>query len=203
MSLAHALLGLIQYQPATGYDLKNTFISSIHFFWNAALPHIYRTLKQMEGQGWITSTIEHQEGKPSRKVYRVTRAGEKEFLHWLAEPAEMPEPRLPILVKVFFGHQMPPDRFKEHLQKWRAFHVRLLEKYDQEVPPVIQKFSNRARSPEDPYYWELTLDFGRRHASMVIGWCDQALKKLEKTQEKKRKRIKQDLKDRKKFQRFS
>jgi PadR family transcriptional regulator, regulatory protein AphA len=187
MSLAHALLGLIRYQPATGYDLKNTFIHSIHFFWNAALPHIYRTLKQMEGQGWIASTMEHQEGKPSRKIYRVTRAGEKEFSRWLAEPAEMPEPRLPLLVKVFFGRQMPPGRFREHLQQWRAFHLDLLQKYDLEVPPVIREYSTRAGSPEDPYYWGLTLDFGRRHALMVIEWCDQALKNMEKSREKKRK----------------
>jgi DNA-binding PadR family transcriptional regulator len=188
MSLPHALLGLIRYQPATGYDLKNTFKNSIHFFWNAALPHIYRTLKQMEGQGWITSSIEHQEGKPSRRVYRVTRAGQQEFLRWLAEPSEVPEPRLPILIKVFFGHQMPPDQFKEHLQKWRDHHIGLLQKYEKEVPPVIRKYSARTGSSEDPYYWGLTLDYGRRQARMVIDWCDQVLKDLNQTKGKKRKK---------------
>ena len=148
MSLPHALLGLIEYQPATGYDLKTTFKNSIHFFWNAALPHIYRTLKQMEGQGWISSTVEHQEGKPSRKVYRVTKAGEKELLRWLAEPPEMPEPRIPMLVKVFFGDRMPPDQFKEHLRKWRETHVGLLQKFDKEVLPVIEHYSTKVDSSE-------------------------------------------------------
>lgn len=46
MSLPHALLGLLNYRPATGYELKGTFTKSIHFFWNATLPQIYRTLKQ-------------------------------------------------------------------------------------------------------------------------------------------------------------
>lgn len=186
MSLPHALLGLIQYQPATGYDLKITFRKSIHFFWNAALPHIYRTLKQMEGQGWITSTVKHQDGKPSRKIYRVTKAGEKELLRWLAEPPETPEPRLPLLVKVFFGNQMPPVQFKNHLMKYREYHVGLLQKFEKEVQPVIEH-STRGDSSKDPYYWALTLDFGKRHARMVIDWCDQALKDLEKGKGKKRK----------------
>jgi PadR family transcriptional regulator, regulatory protein AphA len=192
MSLPHALLGLIDYKPATGYDLKTSFQKSITFFWDAALPHIYRTLKQMERQGWISSTIEHQEGKPSRKVYRVTKAGEKELLRWLAEPPETPEPRLPMLVKVFFGNRMPPEQFKTHLIQWREVHLGLLQKFDKEVLPVIRNAASRVDSPEDPYYWALTLDFGRRHACMVVEWCDQALKDLEVVQEKKRKIARKD-----------
>lgn len=186
MSLPHALLGLIHLQPATGYDLKNTFGKSIHFFWNAALPHIYRTLKQMEGQGWITSTVEHQDGKPSRKVYQVTKVGEKELLRWLAEPSEMPEPRLQLLVKVFFGNQMPPDQFKNHLREWRARHLGLIKKYKEEVLPTIRHCSTVPGSSDEAYYWGLTLDFGRRQARMVVDWCDQALKDLEKVKGKKK-----------------
>lgn len=197
MPLPHALLGLIKYQPATGYDLKNTFSKSIHFFWNAALPHIYRTLKQMEGQGWIVSTVEHQDGKPSRKVYRVTRAGEKELLRWLAEPPEIPEPRLPLLVKVFFGNQMPPDQFKNHLREWRTHYLGLLKNYEEEALPTIRHFSTLPGPSREAYYWGLTLDFGKRQARMVVDWCDQVLKDLEKGKGEKEKLVGQDLQDRK------
>jgi DNA-binding PadR family transcriptional regulator len=179
MSLPHALLGLIRYQPATGYDLKNTFKNSIHFFWNAALPHIYRTLKQMETQGLIVSRIELGEGKPNRKVYRITEAGEKEFLRWLNEPPENPEPRLPMLVKVFFAHRMPEPEFKKHLLQWREHFVGLLEKYEKEVAGVIEQYSVRFDACEDAFYWGLTLDYGMRQARMVIQWCDHALEGLE------------------------
>jgi PadR family transcriptional regulator, regulatory protein AphA len=188
MSLPHALLGLLNYQPATGYDLKIAFKQSIHFFWDAALPHIYRTLKQMEGQGWITGAIEHQEGKPSRKVYQLTEEGRKELSRWLAEPLELPEPRLPLLVKVFFGNRMEPEQFREHLKQWRSFHRERLEKMEAEVPPVIKKYSTGDGGSREAYYWGLTFDFGRRHAQMVIEWCDQALKDLEGTGRTKKKR---------------
>ncbi|HMK66132.1 MAG TPA: PadR family transcriptional regulator [Thermodesulfobacteriota bacterium] len=190
MSLPHALLGLISYKPSTGYDLKNTFKNSIHFFWNAALPHIYRTLKQMEGQGWITATIEHQDGKPSRKVYQLTEAGGRELHRWLSEPPEAPEPRLPLLVKVFFGNQMPADQFREHIKQWRDYHEEVLRQFDAEVLPIIEKFSNRSGLKEEPFFWGLTLDFGRRHAQMVIDWCDQILKEVEPAKGKKKKETK-------------
>jgi len=73
-----------QLSAVYGYDLKNKFQKSIHFFWNAALPHIYRSLKQMENQGWIASTIEQQSGKPNRKVYRIMDKGKKNFFTGLS-----------------------------------------------------------------------------------------------------------------------
>ena len=187
MSLPHALLGLINYQPSTGYDLKNKFQKSIHFFWNAALPHIYRSLKQMENQGWIASNIEQQSGKPNRKVYRITGEGKKELLHWLAEPPEELEMRHTLLVKVFFGRQLPLERLAEHLKNWREYNVNLLKQYETEVMPIIQRQSEKSCYAEDSNYWGLSLDYGIRHARMVIDWCDQALKDMEKGKIKRRK----------------
>jgi len=187
VSLPHALLGLINYQPSTGYDLKNKFQKSIHFFWNAALPHIYRSLKQMENQGWIASTIEQQSGKPNRKVYKITGEGKKELLHWLAEPPEELEMRHTMLVKVFFGKQLPPERFTEHLKNWREYNVHLLKQYETVAMPVIQRQSEKASYAEDSHYWGLSLDYGIRHARMAIEWCDQALKGMEAGKIKKRK----------------
>ena len=185
MSLPHALLGLINYQPSTGYDLKNKFQKSIHFFWNAALPHIYRSLNGMETQGWIASKIEHQSGKPNRKVYRITPNGKKELLNWLNEPPVEPEFRHSMLVKVFFGKQLPPARFTEYLKNWREYNVNLLKQYETEVLPVIKRQSEKASYAEDADYWGLSLDYGIRHSRMVIEWCDQALKNMEKAKIRK------------------
>ncbi len=176
MSLPHALLGLINYRPATGYDLKAAFKTSIHFFWNATLPQIYRTLKQMEADGWVTSTVEHQEGKPSRKVYRLTDAGRSEFKRWLAEPPEPVQLRNPMLVKIFFGNQMKPEQFAQLLGQWRDFHAGMVARLDKEIDPVIARYSKLIGTPKDAYHWKLTLDFGKRHAQMVIDWCERILK---------------------------
>jgi PadR family transcriptional regulator AphA len=185
MSLPHALLGLINYRPSTGYDLKATFKRSIYFFWNATLPQIYRTLNHMESKGWLTSTVEHQKGKPSRKVYYVTDTGRQEFFRWLAEPAEIVEPRQPMLVKVFFGNQLAPDQIAGHLERWREYHAGLLKKYEKEAEPAIEQYAPLTGASEDAYYWKLTLDFGRRRAQMIIDWCDQILRTLDRRKRQK------------------
>ena len=179
MSLPHALLGLLNYRPATGYELKATFTNSIHFFWDATLPQIYRTLKQMESSGWLNVTVEHQDGTPSRKVYHITDGGRKEFQRWLSEPLEMPEPRSAMLIKVFFGNQMDSSQFATQLEELQKYHATLLQRYEKEIIPVIERYAEVTGAYQDARYWNLTLDFGRRRAKMVRDWCQAALSSLD------------------------
>jgi PadR family transcriptional regulator, regulatory protein AphA len=175
MSLPHALLGLLNYRPATGYELKKTFTQSIHFFWNATLPQIYRTLKQMEKQDWLTVSIEHQDGKPSRKVYQVTDQGRAEFQRWLMETPEIPETRNAMLIKIFFGKRMDSNQFANQLRQWREYHSNLLRRYEEEIVPLVNHYATKTGASKDVPYWTLTLEFGRRQAKMVVDWCDAAL----------------------------
>ncbi len=188
MSLPHALLGLLNYRPATGYELKATFTNSIHFFWDATLPQIYRTLKQMEKSRWLNVTVEHQDGKPSRKVYQVTEAGRKELRRWLSEPLEMPEPRNATLIKIFFGNQMNPTQFTTHLKELQNYYANLLKSYDEERIPGIERYAEVTGAYQDARYWSLTLDFGRRHAKMVRDWCQATLLSLNRPEEEKGRR---------------
>jgi PadR family transcriptional regulator, regulatory protein AphA len=181
MSLPHALLGMISFGPATGYELKASFKKSIHYFWNATLPQIYRTLNRLESDGLLASSIQHQEGKPSRKVYELTGRGRAEFLRWLAEPPDLPQPKQPMLMKVFFGNQLPAGGLERLLLGWREYYTGLLRKYDAEVDPVIQGYGSGSGVSEDVRYWKFTLEFGKRHARTVIEWCDYVLKELERS----------------------
>lgn len=175
MSLTHALLGLISYQPSTGYELRRTFSESVQFFWNATLPQIYRTLNQMESRGWLTVKIEPQEGKPSRKVYSITDEGRKELIRWLVSKPEIIPERNPLLLRVFFGRMANPDALREIIQGCREYHEKLLAQYETETVNVIQHYADACSSQADAAYWRLTLDFGQRYSKMVAEWCDHVL----------------------------
>jgi DNA-binding PadR family transcriptional regulator len=138
----------------------------------------------MEKKGWLTLTVEHQNGKPSRKVYHITQAGQKEFKRWLPQPPEVPELRNAMLIKIFFGNQMEPAQFTDHLRGWREYHANLLKRYGKEIPSVIKQYANATGAHEDAFYWTLTLDYGRRLDRMVLQWCDEALKQIEDTGKK-------------------
>jgi PadR family transcriptional regulator, regulatory protein AphA len=179
MSLPHALLGMISYGPATGYELKAWFTKSIAHFWNATLPQIYRTLSHLKSNGWVTFEVRHQEGKPSRKVYKLTETGSAELLRWLMEAPEIRQPKHPMLLKLFFGNRMDRNVVKGHIQAWREHHACLLARYEADVIPVIERTKTSWDMAEEGRFWSHTLDYGKRHAKMTVEWCDEVLRDLE------------------------
>lgn len=175
MSLAHALLGLINYHPSTGYQLKDAFEHSINFFWSATLPQIYRTLNQMETEGWLRAEIETQIGKPNRKVYHITDEGYKEFIQWLNSPMEHMELKNPALIKIFFSNKGDPDKVAANLQEMRSYYEALMRMYEIDCAEIIEKAVEEPGADKEGIYWELSRDFGVRWTKMMVEWCDEAL----------------------------
>ncbi|MBK9210049.1 MAG: PadR family transcriptional regulator [Anaerolineales bacterium] len=83
--LKYALLGLLQYNPSTGYDLKQFMDTSTSNFWHAKLSQIYITLKALEKEGLVTSDVQEQTSRPDRRVYTLTEQGTQELDNWLGD----------------------------------------------------------------------------------------------------------------------
>jgi DNA-binding PadR family transcriptional regulator len=73
-------------QSGSGYELAHRFDRSIGYFWSATHQQIYRTLRAMEDDGWLSATLIVQRGRPDKKVYAVSDAGRAELARWIAEP---------------------------------------------------------------------------------------------------------------------
>ena len=86
VALPHAILVSLREQSGSGYELARRFDRSIGYFWAATHQQIYRTLKSMEGDGWVVVTPVVQQGRPDKKVYAVSDAGRAELARWIAEP---------------------------------------------------------------------------------------------------------------------
>lgn len=86
MALPHAILVSLCEQPGTGYELARRFDRSIGYFWAPTHQQIYRTLKAMEDDGWVSVEPVAQQGRPHKKVYTVADAGRAELASWIAEP---------------------------------------------------------------------------------------------------------------------
>lgn len=129
MSLAYVILGLLQQQERTGYDLKTEcFDQCIAHLWQADQAQIYRTLDKLEGQGWITCTVEIQRDRPNRKVYNLTEAGKVELRQWLQTHQPLPILREPLLVQLYFAAQLPNSAIVDLLeQELQARHEKLAQ----------------------------------------------------------------------------
>jgi DNA-binding PadR family transcriptional regulator len=134
MSLPHIILGLLQQQSMTGYDLKNRcFDKTIAHLWAADQAQIYRTLDKLVEQEWIVYEVKVQRDRPNRKIYSLTDAGNEELLRWLLQPQPLPSLREPLLVQLFFiqQSQFTNEQIAHLLEQQLKVHQQNLSCYQQ------------------------------------------------------------------------
>jgi PadR family transcriptional regulator, regulatory protein AphA len=176
MSLAHVILGLLQQQEQTGYDLKTEcFDDCIAHLWQADQAQIYRTLDKLESQGWITCTVEIQHDRPNRKVYRITADGTAELTHWLETHQSPPVLREPLLVQLYFAAQLSNQSIVELLeQEMKARHKKLAQCEAIALPPLDTPTASR-----DQKMQRLVLELVKQREQTYIDWLKNAIATVE------------------------
>lgn len=101
--MRHAILVLLQDQEASGYDLAREFANSIGLVWNATHQQIYLELGKLNDQNMVKFRHIPQDGKPDKKLYRITEEGRDELIRWLRKPAAPPRIRDAFMVKIAGG----------------------------------------------------------------------------------------------------
>ncbi|HET6614833.1 MAG TPA: PadR family transcriptional regulator [Dehalococcoidia bacterium] len=182
MSLKHALLGLISYQPMTGYEIKQFFDSSIAHFWNAELSQIYPALKALEDAEYVIKHVEVQENRPNRKIYEITDAGREEFLRWMRTPTPPAGLRDPFLIKIFLGTELPVEdtlvlmrRQMEEHQKVIAFSETVLR------DRIAHAVEHEKFTTQHALYWTLTLEMALAYRRAYVDWCERSMRLLEES----------------------
>jgi PadR family transcriptional regulator AphA len=167
MSLAHTILGLLQQEEMTGYDLKTScFDQHIAHLWSADQAQIYRTLEKLVNQGWITCYIEIQQNRPNRKVYSTTEAGKAEFIRWLQSPQPIPTLREPVLVQLFFAAQLSNEVILQLLEQQLAERIeKLVGCENSEMSSQKEQFT-----PREQIMQQLVLDLVIRREQTYIDW---------------------------------
>lgn len=107
MSLPHIILGMLRKKPKSGYDLKKELENVIHYFWQADISRIYRSLGEMKKKGWVEFETVIQEDSPNKKVYSLTKEGRKELQSWLSEPGKPTSLHNPFLAQLHFSDAIP------------------------------------------------------------------------------------------------
>ncbi|QPC82250.1 PadR family transcriptional regulator [Phototrophicus methaneseepsis] len=170
MSLPHAILGLLDIAPMTGYDLKHqAFDSTVAHFWQADQAQIYRTLSKLADDGLVTSEVEVQEERPNRKVYHITEAGRAALRDWLHTEQPLAVHREPFLVQMFFADQLDDEIILAQIARQREAHEANIARYeDIPMPGLNETGLDRRRT-----FWRLTLEMGLAMEQMYLDWLDQ------------------------------
>jgi len=179
MSLPHVILGMLRKTPKSGYDLKKELENVIHFFWEADISRIYRSLSEMQKKGWVEFETVIQEDSPNKKVYSLTETGRKELQKWLAEPGKASGSHNPFLAQLHFSDAIPVEEQlsvqEERLQSLRQDLTELEHRAANVNMPIplpkdaLQKGVTRAM---------LSLEYGIRRYQFEIEWTENIIQVL-------------------------
>ncbi|MEV0948520.1 PadR family transcriptional regulator [Rhodococcus sp. NPDC049939] len=175
MALEHALLVSLTEHSGSGYELARRFDRSIGFFQSATHQQIYRVLKRMDESGWVEAEVVKQDGRPDKKVYRVSAAGSSELQRWIAEPTKPNHLRNDLAVKIRAARRGDLPALKAEVARHRDGHAARLEVYR-----MIEErdFPNPDQLSGPALHQYLVLRGGIRVEEGFTDWCQEVLDTL-------------------------
>ncbi len=174
------LLGFLNYQPMTGYDLKQTIDETSAHFWHAYHSQIYTTLRKMEEDGLVTSQFVQEDSAPDRRIYTITASGKKAVRAWLDKTlTEMSPIKEELLVRLFFSAQRDPQDVLAELRLQRELHREKAAAYQAIGAHISAQAPKRRGLERDEKFWRLTLDMGMRYEAMYLAWLDHSIQTIE------------------------
>lgn len=169
MSLRHALLGLLNVKPASGYDLLAAFGTTLANVWPATQSQVYRELGKLCEEGLLEVG---EEGARGRKGYSITPDGRRELVHWLVDVEPGRVHRDETLLRVFFLGNLSLEQAVGYLRQEGDVIRRR-----QDVLELIER-STDWEADDIAVHGRLTLEYGRRLMAMRLEWTDWAVEQL-------------------------
>ncbi|MGH7781432.1 MAG: PadR family transcriptional regulator [Candidatus Binataceae bacterium] len=178
-SLEYALLGLVSESAGvSGYDIVKIFDLSMRHFWHAHQGQIYPTLERMEAAGWIKSRQVIQQGRPNKREFSITPAGERALTRWLHSPFEKMKLKYPPLLRTRFLGHLGAEAARAQLEE----HKREAQTYLDELRAIERGFLAQTRlyPNENAMFSFFTLKYGIGWMEETLRWCDWAIAEVER-----------------------
>lgn len=117
MDIKTLCLGILTSGEATGYDLKKHFEGTFSHFYTAGYGSIYPALADLAESGMVTCTEVTEQGKPAKKVYRITDLGLESFKKALGgNDCPCHKVKSEFLAMMYFAQLMDPQQVSGLLQ---------------------------------------------------------------------------------------
>lgn len=173
----YVLLGLLQEEILSGYEIKKIIDRRMSFFWQESFGQIYPELNKMSEEGLvlISDTGSEENIKREKTRYKITLQGEKEFKKWMEEENEKDSVRSEFLLKMYLSTPKNADEMQRHIIKFKEQSeekLKLFNLYHAQLNQIIEVHSNHKQILH-------VLDLGIRQAKLYIDWSEEILKDLE------------------------
>ncbi len=145
--LKYAILGLLNRQPMTGYDIGKEFNYELSEFWHAKHSQIYTELKRLHDEGLVTYDIEISGDILEKKQYTITQAGKDDLMKWLHKDELIERTAKDVFrVRMYFSNNLDLASRINLLESQKMQHTRRLhqlQKTAEQYPQVPDADSDR------------------------------------------------------------
>jgi DNA-binding PadR family transcriptional regulator len=174
-NLKFGVLGLVagRSEGIHGYRLKADFDVLCDDFWELNYGKIYRTLDELEQCGALTVEALIQDGRPNRKVYRITERGRKTLDDWLLQPIEEhPQPlRDELSLKMLFLNKRDSDALYEMVKRQRSIYLTQLAR-------VSKRRARLEKSGYDMSITSLVIEGAEMRVRADLSWLEHIERKV-------------------------
>lgn len=177
-TLKYAILGLVNRNPLTGYDITKAFNESLVEFWYAKHSQIYPELKKLTDEGLISYETVIQGEKLEKKLYTITEKGKKSLQKWLAkdEPLE-PTPKDIFRLKAYFCDEMDNITLLKQFENTLNKHSERLEYLESSMEELLKnKDVSKISSPSFGDY--IILNGAIMREKNYIDWLNDCIRKI-------------------------
>jgi len=166
VTIAYALLGLLEEASRHGYDLKQSYDRRFGATKPIRFGQVYRTLAQLERDRRVEVVGVEAGAGPDRKRYSITREGVTDLDAWLSEPEE-PQPQLQtvLFTKVVLA-LMSGRPARDYLDVQRVKHLAAMK--------ALTAARRNAVSTQDA----LLFDYQLFHIEADLRWLDHTESRL-------------------------
>ncbi|MGV8980993.1 PadR family transcriptional regulator [Clostridium sp.] len=172
----YVLLGLLQEEELSGYEMKKIIDTRMSFFWQESFGQIYPELSKMIEEGLINFSSKESTVSIKREkiLYKITTRGENELKEWMEAENEKDTSRSEFLLKMFLSTGKNEEEMRKHIIKFREQSEQKLELFnlfDIQLNQDIEIHNNHKQIL-------CVLNLGIRQAKLYIDWSKEILENL-------------------------
>lgn len=174
----YVLLGLLQEENLSGYEMKKIIDIRMSFFWQESFGQIYPELNKMAVEGLVEiSNNESGEDVKREKIrYKITPNGEKELKKWMEKEIEKDTVRSEFLLKLFLSTPKNAPEMRRNILEFKEQSeekIKLFSLFEAQLNQAIDVHNNHRQIL-------YVLNLGIRQAKLYIDWSEEILRDMEK-----------------------
>lgn len=162
-----AVLGLLKERPMHGYELRKQLGQKLGLFWTVSYGSLYPTLRRLERRGAVAKVTEEPQTSRRKQAYRITEAGEGEFLELLEEGSGAGGEQERFSLRLAFFRYLRPEIRLRLLERRKAY---LEDKLDE-----AERSLQRARRTRADTYTVSLVRHGVDTMAADIAWLDELI----------------------------